>query len=92
MRIGNANPLSRNAGIIKKNVDINACCWVCETVEINNPAPSVVSRNKTEAKSSTRIFPRKGIQKTTNATMVIRITSNSPTIAKGNVLPSINSI
>ena len=43
-----------------KNDDITACCWVCEMVDRNRPAPSDVIRNRMAHASSSRKLPRSG--------------------------------
>ena len=68
LRIGNVNPLSIMNGWKKRNVDMLACCWVFETVEMNRPAPSVVRIKKNAARHSVPKFPANGTWKISRAT------------------------
>ena len=84
LRIGNAKPLSMNAGSAKKNDAIMACCCVREIVERNSPAPRVVIRNSTAEKNSSSTLPRNGMWKSTRAAAVISdglvVASRAPSV------------
>ncbi len=92
LRIGNAKPLSMNAGVEKKKLAIIACCCVREIVERKRPAPNVVIRNNTAQNSSSRKLPCSGMWNTRNASTVTSTTSSRPTTANGSVFPSISSM
>jgi hypothetical protein len=92
LRIGNMNPLSMKAGAVKKNVDSMACCCVPEMVEMKRPAPSVVNRNRIAQPKSSARLPCSGVRKISSAAQITRITSNSPMMANGSVLPRMISI
>ena len=58
---GNTKPLNINIGRIKKMVDIIACCWVEEIVEMNSPIPRVLSRKRQVPANRSHALPLKGI-------------------------------
>ncbi len=41
---GNMKPDNRIVGMKIRNVTMNACCWVRDTVEISSPRPRLGSR------------------------------------------------
>ena len=92
LRIGNVNPDSMNAGWMKKNASIIACCCVRLIVDRNSPAPSVLSRNNAAVKARNRALPRNGTWNSSSASAVTSTESAKPTSANGIVFPSISSI
>ena len=77
----------------KRNVAIMACCCVCEMVERNRPAPSVVSRNSAaQNSSSTKAPAKRNVEDQQRRRRSPAPRPSKPTSANGSVLPSISSI
>ena len=60
LSMGKANPESMKAGIAKKNVEICACCWVDEMVEMKRPMATELRRKRTAPQRRTKGFPLRG--------------------------------
>jgi len=78
-------------GMMKKKEVTMACCCVDETVEINNPTPSMQRRNRIDPVSKTTMWPRNGIWNQSVPTAAINETSKRPIRKNGSVLPRMNS-
>ena len=73
LAMGNTKPLNIKKGIMKKKFVIMACCWVLETVDINNPMPRVESRKIKVAPSNKKALPTIGIWNHNMAKAITRI-------------------
>ena len=88
---GKAKPERMKAGIMKKKVEIWACCCVEEIVEMKRPTPTELIKKKILPKRRRRGFPRRGTSNQKTPMRAIMIASARPIIANGRVFPSISS-
>jgi hypothetical protein len=61
LAMGKTKPESMKKGRMKKKVVIMACCWVFDTVEMNNPMPRVLRRKRQTARKRAGGLPARGI-------------------------------